>query len=261
MFNIIMRVIKNNIKGLVMWTLALSLTIFFMAFLFDSMGTEMSQSLELMPESMLKAFGMNSIAIGSLEATYSEGYIIVILMGSMYIAYLGASTLVREEDEGSIEYLMCKPYNRFEIFFSKFIALIIIILIMNMFIAAATILGALIFGEDNYSTKAIYLMAFAPCILHLTFGSLCFGIASFIKKNRQAVSLSIGIVCAFYMISIIRGLSDKLDFLKRISLFDYVSTNVVAGDKYIEPINLIIMFAIMIVSVIVGCIYYNKKDF
>ena len=100
MFNIIMRVIKNNIKGLVMWTLALSLTIFFMAFLFDSMGTEMSQSLELMPESMLKAFGMNSIAIGSLEATYSEGYIIVILMGSMYIAYLGASTLVREEDEG-----------------------------------------------------------------------------------------------------------------------------------------------------------------
>lgn len=261
MITIINREIKNNLKSLLIWSLALFLTIFLMAVLFKSMGNEMTKYMSSIPSSMLSAFGMSSVAIGSLESTYSEGYITVILLGSMYAAYSGASILVKEEDEGSIEYLMCKPFSRNEIYFSKFIALIIIILILNIFIASATIGGAIIFGGNNYSKKAIILMAFAPSLLHLTFGSLSFGLAAFIRKNRQAVSLSIGTVSVFYIISIIQGLSDKLKFLKKISLFDYVSTNVVAGNKHIDPVNIIIFSVIIIISVIIGSIYYNKKDF
>lgn len=261
MVTIINREIKNNLKSLLIWSLALFLTIFLMAILFNSMGSAMSKSLSSMPKSMLSAFGMDGITIGSLESTYSEGYIIVILLGSIYAAYQGASILVKEEDEGSIEYLMCKPFSRNEIYFSKFIALILMIIILNIFVASATIGGALIFGDNNYSKKAIILMAFAPSLLHVTLGSLSFGLAAFIRKNRQAVSLSIGTVSIFYMISIIQGLSDKLKFLKRISLFDYVSTNVVAGNKHIDPVNIIIFSAIIIISIIIGALYYNKKDF
>lgn len=261
MLLIVIREIKNNIKSLFAWSFAMAAVIFMMAVFFDSMGSDLSTAVENMPESMLSAFGMNTVNLGSLEGTYSQGYIIVTLMGSMYIAYTGASILVKEEDEGSIEYLMCKPFKRNEIYFSKYIALLIITLIFNIFIAAATIGGALIYGGNDYSSKAIYLMAVAPCILHLTFGSLCFGLSSLIKKNRQASGLSIGIVSVFYMLSILAGLSEKLKVLKDFSIFDYVSTNVVAGDKYIEPYHILIMSVIIIVSVIFGSIIYKKKDF
>ena len=104
-------------------------------------------------------------------------------------------------------------------------------------------------------------MAVAPFLLHLTFGSICFGMATFISKSRQAVSLSIGTVSIFYMLSILSGLSEKIEVLKNISIFDYVSTNVVVADKYIEPYNILIMFAIIIISIIIGFIIYKKKDF
>lgn len=258
---IVVREIKNNIRALLVWSIAMAAVIFAMAMCFDSMGDELKASLESLPSSMLSAFGMNSIAIGSLEGAYSQGYIIVTLMGSMYIAYLGAGILVKEEDEGSIEYLMCKPFSRKEIYISKFLALLIMIFILNIFIAMATIIGAIIYGGESYNEEAIYLMAFAPCLLHLTFGCLCFGLSSFISKNRQAVGMSIGIVSVFYIFSILAGLSEKLEWLKKISIFDYVSTNVVAGEKCIAGYNLAIMGAIIIVSVIFGTVIYNKKDF
>lgn len=262
MLLMISRELKNNIKSLVIWTFAMVAVVFMMAMFFDSMGAGgVSQAMESMPKEVLSAFGMDSITLGSLEGAYSEGYLIVTLMGSMYIAYTAASILVKEQDEGSIEYLMCKPYTRVEIYSAKYISLIIITLIFNIFIASATIGGAVIYGGNNYSKDAINLMAVAPFLLHLTFGSICFGMATFISKSRQAVSLSIGTVSIFYMLSILSGLSEKIEVLKNISIFDYVSTNVVVADKYIEPYNILIMFAIIIISIIIGFIIYKKKDF
>ena len=258
---IIKREIKNNIKSMAIWALCMGAVIFAMAMCFQSMGADINKAYATLPKSMLQAFGMNSVTLGSLESSYSEGYIIVTLMGSLYIAYLAASMHVKEEDEGSIEYLMCKPFSRMEIYFSKYAALVILVLMMNIVIAAATIGGALIYGGSNYSFRAIYLMSSAPILLHLTFGSLCFGFASLIKKNRQAVQLSIGIVSTFYMMSVLGGVSEKLDRLKKISIFDYISINVVAGDKYIEPFNMIIMAAVVIISVAFGSFVYNNKDF
>lgn len=258
---IIVTEIKNNIKGLVLWSIAMALVILMMAVTFDSMSGDISKTMESFPKEMLEMFGMNSIPLGSLEGVYAQGYIMVTLMGSMYAAYTAASMLVKEEDEGSIEYLMSKPFNRIEIYSAKYIALVIIILIFNIVIATSTLGGAVVFGGDNYSKEAINLMAIAPILLHLTFGTLCFGIAPFIRKNRQAVSISIGIVSTFYVLSLIGGLSEKFEGLKNISIFDYVSTNVVAGDKYIEPYHIAIMFAIIIISVILGAVIYKKKDF
>lgn len=258
---IIRKEIEENIKGLIIWSVSMAALVLIMAMLFDSMKSDISNMMATFPQGMLKAFGMEAAPMNRLEGFYSQGYIVVVLMGAMYSAYLGASILVKEEDEGSIEYLMSKPFKRIEIYGAKYISLIIIIVSFNIIVALATIIGALIYGGDNYSKEAIYLMAIAPTLVHLTFGTLCYGIASLLRKNRQAVSLSIGIVSIFYSLSLLRGVSSKLDILKDYSIFDYININVVTVNKYIEPYHIIIMFGIMIISLVVGAIVYNKKDF
>ena len=107
---------KRQFKSLIIWTTVCSaLVVLFMA-LFPSMkemGMQelVGSKLEVLPEAFLEAFNISGATDFSNISDFSA-YVLqyIIMVGGIYAAILGVSALVKEESEGTIEFLYSNAF-------------------------------------------------------------------------------------------------------------------------------------------------------
>lgn len=265
MVSIIKRELKANIKGLILWTIIISLVVIMMIGSFEAMKNDMEAMNELMkslPQTLLKAFGMESLDMNTIEGFYaSKGHLTTALVGTIYAVYLSSSLLVKEEDQKTSEYLLSKPISRKEVYLSKAISFFIIITLFDIIISGVMALGIYSFVNNSVDGKVVLLLGISPYILHLTFGYLCYFLSVFFKKLRSSLGMALGIVFLSYILSVLGNITDSLSFLKDVSFFSYVDINSVVIDKSIGSGHLIVMAITLIISLILGKIIYERKDF
>ena len=120
------------LKGSIIWALVCSaLVVMFMLFFpsMKNMGMQelVGSKLELLPEAFLEAFNISGATDFSNISDFSA-YVLqyIIMAGGVYAAILGVSALVKEESEGTIEFLYSKPVTRSKIVTAKILASIVI---------------------------------------------------------------------------------------------------------------------------------------
>lgn len=215
----------NNKKNLFVWSLSLVVIIIGFMSIFPSMEnpamTEMmTTKLESLPESMLKAFHLNS-GPSLVEVTGFFAYVFqyLFIASSMYAIILGNKMLVKEEVEGTIEYLYAQPISRRQIVLGKVFSSISILLCFWLVTYFAS-LGVTIFVNQNKTEVSglvqeiskIFLTEFFVLLFFLSLG---FMLSSFVKKIN--LGLGMGIIFFTYLLGIVGDLKEELSFLKKIS--------------------------------------------
>jgi len=114
--------------------------------------------------------------------------------------------------------------------------------------------------REEYSIEAFLLLSIGPWLLHLTFAAIGLLISVFVVKAKSVYPVSIGFVLVMYFISVMSSISDKLTNLKYFTPFKYVDSPDIIVNERIEPIYLIIMFAIITVSTAATYVLYNRKN-
>lgn len=253
----------TNIKSLLIWSISLFSLIILLLSIYPQFAAEqqsLQELLEVYPESLKNAFGMNNLDMGSLIGYYGiQVYMMLTLLGSIYAAILAGSIVAKEENDHTIEFLLSKPISRQEVITQKLLLVGCNIVILNIFSIVASIIGFQ-FSEQAIEVDTYILLATAVLLLHLTFGSICFMLSSLMKKTRKIISLSLGIVIGTYFLSVAIGISDKLDFLKYVTPFEYVNSSEIITMNQIKSVSLFLMISIIFVSSIASHFIYTKKD-
>ncbi|WP_141431042.1 ABC transporter permease subunit [Bacillus sp. 03113] len=255
---------KRNLKSLIIWSLVLAGLIIWLLSIFPQFAKEqanMQQLLKAYPESMRNAFGMNQLDFGTLIGFYGvEIHMMTTLLGSIYAALLGSNIVAKEESEKTIEFLLSKPVSRTSIILQKYLAVIMNVFLINAISVLASVIGFQ-FGESpNIPWNTYFLLALGTFLLHLTFASLSFLLSSIMRKTKNTLSISLGIVLVTYFFNIMAGISKNLENLKYVSPFKYVDAATIVPDKALDPLYVGIMIFVIIISIAFSFMIYRRKD-
>lgn len=262
MNNIMKREFRVNLKSFIIWLssiVAFVLMIMLMYPLISENADEFMSLMESFPESLMESFGYGADSFSSAIKFYGgEGYLFVNLIFFIYVSMLGGGILSKEESEGTSEYLLVKPVSRRKIINSKkavvftYMSLItIVVFLINLLLLTIV---------DTVDFTGLVLISILPLIAALTFSSIATLISVFISKPRKVLSLGIGMVLGSYVLQVISLISDKVEFLKYFSIFEYINAIPLVNDHSVNFTYVGIMLVIIIITNILSTKFYISKD-
>lgn len=261
---------RRLFKPAITWSIVCGVIISMFMLFFPSMKNSGMQDLVLakmdaLPEGFLEAFNLSDMVDFSKLSDYTAYVIQYIAMATgIYGAILGVSALVKEESEGTIEFLYSKPITRSKIVTAKLSASALIFYMFIIILGVITMgISFMVKPEDIevinmlMDIKALYIgMSFLGYI----FMAIGFLISVFIKNVKQAVPIALAVFFTSYLIGIFGKLKDSLNFFLYFSPFDYVVPAKIIKNGF-ETKYLVLGLCIIIISIIGTYLVYNKKDF
>ena len=261
---------KRLLKGSIIWSLVCSaLIVMFMLFFpsMKEMGMQelVGSKLEVLPEAFLEAFNISGATDFSNISDFSA-YVLqyIIMAGGIYAAILGVSALVKEESEGTIEFLYSKPVTRNKIITAKVLANAVIFYIFLIILGAITMaVSAVVKPEDIemidmfMDIKNLYI---GMALIGYIFMAIGFLISVFIKSSKKAIPIALGVFFASYILGIFSKLQDRLSGFIYFSPFDYAPPSEIIKNGF-ETKFIVIGLCIIFISITITYIMYNKKDF
>lgn len=261
---IFIREFKRNLKSLIIWGLILAGLIILMLSVYPQIAKEskaMEELIKAYPEGLKKAFGMDKINFGTILGFYGiEIYIMTTLLGSIYAVMFASSIIAKETNDKTIEFLLAEPVTRVEIVTQKLLVFLSNVFLLNLIIVVFSIIGFQFTENPEVSVKIFALLSIATLLLHLTFGAVAFLLSAIMKRTRNIVSISLGIVFVEYFFHVMSGVSEKLKNFKYISPFSYVDSGNIISKGSISITYVCIMIAVIISSIAAAYVVYNRKD-
>lgn len=258
------------LKGSIIWALVCSaLIVMFMLFFPSMKGMGMQElvgaKLESLPEAVLEAFNISSATDFSNISDFSA-YVLqyIIMAGGIYAAILGVSALVKEESEGTIEFLYSKPVTRSNIVTAKILASTVMFFIFIFILGVVTMIVSSIVKPDDIEIISMLMdikkLYMGMALIGYIFMTIGFLISVFVKSSKKATPIALGIFFASYVIGIFSKLQDRLSGFIYLSPFDYATPSEVIKNGF-ETKFIVIGLSIIVLSVVATYIIYNKKDF
>jgi ABC-2 type transport system permease protein len=224
--------IRNTRKSTVVWTVSVGAVIYLILAFFPSMQTEAMQQLanakmDGIDPAVLSAMGLSEIPDFTIITNFF-GYVLqfITLAIMVYCTNHAVSLLVKEETDGTIEYLYAKPVSRTEIFAQKLIALVASFAFMLVIFAVVTVAGYLSFSDYTIGQSAREAAAMYGAILFvgLIFMSVGVFLSSTMKSSRAASGATIALVFGTFVLGVAGAVVKDLSFLQYLSPMDWIKT-------------------------------------
>jgi ABC-2 type transport system permease protein len=261
--NIFRYEMKSLRKSMMIWTLSmLALAALYLS-IYPGMAKDAGDFKELLagyPATVRAMLGINLDLITSLLGFYSMIFSFIILCGAIQAMNLGVSILSKESRERTADFLLVKPVSRTTIVSAKLAAALTTIVITNIiFISLSTLMANLAKTED-FSIKLFCMINLTMFFVQIIFIAIGMVVSVFFKKIKNVLPISLGFVFGFYLIGALL-VTDSGDKVERIlSPFKYFDNTYIIQNGNYEPFYLLIGAAIVVVSIAVSYIIYNKKD-
>lgn len=260
----IKRELRINLKSFLIWLIVL-ISIFGIVFIMypSIMNSEniknMEELIKIFPEEMLKMFNMD---ITSLTSAFgwlkTEGFVLILLIIGMYSAILGSNILLKEENDGTIEYLYAKPISRNKIITSKILVGMFYIILMISIILLFNLVGLSLI--EDFDLKLFLLLSISPILICIPIFFISMFISCFFNKTKKTIGISIGIVFISYFLMIISNLSDTTEFFKYFSIYSLGDPRNIILNNNISFLNIIICIFVSLVFIFGIYKIYSRKE-
>lgn len=258
------RELKVNLKTFVLWSVIL-MSLYLLIFLVyptiiasDTMA-DLDAMLEMFPQEILKAFNMD---ISSITTAYgwlkTEGFVFILLVTGCYSSILGATILLKEESDKTIEYLACLPVTRKSIVLSKYLVGIIYSVGITVVIGIFNYIGLYLSGD--FEVKQYLLLAVTPIFPSVVLFSLCMLVSTFFKKTNRMFGLSIGVTFAGYFLNVFSDMNESVEALKYLSVYTLADVRNVITDVKIEPVCVGLSIGLSAVFLLLTVLRYERKE-
>ncbi len=260
--------IKNIRKSFLLWWIILAACIFLTMAFFPSMKEGVlkdlaSAKLDSFPPAIKAIFGLDKLTDFSKMINYF-GYLIqyINLTICIFVMLKGTASLIREETDGTIEYLYAKPVSRTDIVLQKLLANVFCFVVFMAAFYLLSVVSYLTFSDYSLAEamKEVAIILGGTLFVCFVFLLAGFFLSTVIKSSKQSASVSMGIVFGTFMLGIMSLLVEKLEFLKYLSPLEWIKANKLIEEGLNLP-ELLIGFGIMAISVFAAFQIYRKKDF
>lgn len=268
--NIFKMEVKKGLKSLGIWSvICILLTILFLS-MFPSMKDSGMQELVntkmgAMPPAILEAFNLKDVPdFSKLNEFFAYVFQYIVIAGCIYAGILGAKSLIKEESEGTIEFLYAQPVSRTKIVTMKILSSLVTFYLFVMIMAIGSVLMCLAVKPSNLALidlmMDIKLLFSGFFLIGLVFMAVGFLISVLVSHLRLAMPISTGVFFVTYLLGTFSGMIDALEFLKYFSPFHYAVPAEILKNG-VTGVNIALAFIIIVLSVIATYFVYKKKDF
>lgn len=261
---------NRGIDGVNLNVIVCTLLIILFMSMFPSMKDSGMQELvntkmNAMPEAILDAFNLKDVPdFSKLNQYFAYVFQYIMMAGVIYAGMLGAKSLIKEESEGTIEFLYAKPVSRTKIVTMKLLSSLAIFYLFVVIMSIVSILTCLIVKPSDLEIINLFTdikMLFSGFFLvGLAFMSIGFLVSVIISHLKLAMPISIGIFFVTYLLGVFSSMIDELEFLKYFSPFHYAVPSEIIKNGF-DGINIVLALLISAVSIAATYFVYKKKDF
>ncbi len=258
------RLSKSFISWLAVMVLLLGL---FMAFFPSMASSEMTEivkaKLDAIPEGLRKAFGIDEyIDFSDVMQYFSYIAQYIMMAACIYASILGSSALIKEESEGTIEFLYAQPVSRAKILLAKLQSTLSILLLFNIIMYAASLILCGIFRKPGYDYIGLLTVVFTGMTaVQIVFLAIGLALSTVMARASQAVPVSLALFFTTFILGTFSSIISDLEWLKYISPFNYATpANIVKSGGNIETVYIILMAGIVAVSIAFSFLRYRSKD-
>lgn len=257
---ILIHELRRNRLSLVVWTAVISFMLAVCVMIYPEMAGQMDQMSAMFADmgSFTAAFGMDQLNFGEFMGYFGvECGNVLGLGGAFFAAILGISALAKEEKDGTAEFLLTHPVSRSRVITEKLLSVFAQILILNVAVAAVTVVAILTIGEKP-DWQALALVLLAYLILQLELGALTFGISAFLRSGALGIGLGVAIMA--YFMNIVSNLTEEAELLKYITPFGYAESGYIINEKSLDLPYLVVGLGLTAAGIAAAYIRYSKKD-
>lgn len=225
MLTIISYSLRKSRGAIIGWGIGLSVLGIMMGSLFDMIAgsnTLIDAYVAELPEmAELFDFASMNTPIGWLDIEYFSFLPLII---GLFAAGAGASLLARDEEGGILDLILAHPVSRTTLFWGRFLANALVILIL-LVISWASLLLTMTWSE-NFTIPALDLaLPFISLFGILMFFMTLAAVLSMLLPSRSMASMLTGmLVVASFFITFLSGVVDELEQAAKFSPLTYLET-------------------------------------
>ena len=264
---IFQREVKRNFKSFTIWTVLMLVMFIYMAYMYPSMADpeqaeKIQDFIKAFPEGFLKSFNIDIMMNLDDVTSYfaGEGYVFWLLFGSIYSMILASGILSKEESDKTAEFLLSKPVKRNTVVTAKLLNVFFYIFSFNFVLSLGSYISCEIVKTDKFSRDMLVLLCVGAFLVQLTFAAVGFLISVFVVKTKSVIPIAIGVVLGTYFLNSLAGMTEKTENFKYLTPFKYVDARDILTDKSLNPVYLLIISAVIVVSIVMTYVFYNRKD-
>lgn len=267
--NVFIFEIKRQLKPLLAWsTIVALLLVLFMAFFPSMASSGMAQlvkaKINAIPPGMREVVGISQMTDFSDLLQYFAYVAQYILMAAcIYAGILGASALVKEETEGTIEFLYAQPISRSKITSIKLLSILSVLGAFNVVFFLVSLILFQAFKEPGYVYLNLLWAMFQGMIAaQLVFLALGLSLSSVLPRSSQPATVALAVFFITYLLGTFSLVIKKLEWLKYLSPFHYVQpSTILSSGGTIKPVFVVLMLSVIIIAIFFAYWRYSKKDF
>jgi ABC-2 type transport system permease protein len=264
-FSLYKQMMKVNLKGMMNYASGTGFYMLLMVWVYPSIAETakpLNNLLKAMPQGMTKAFNMQN-GFGSFE-TYISGEfygLLFTVICAIFCVMIPVKLMAKLVDQGSMAYLLATPTTRSKVAFTQAMVFLTGLILITAITTVVGFIGYNIFIEDEKLNTARFIQlnigAFA---LFFAIGGLSFLVSSLTNDEKKALGLCGMITFGFFSLDILSKISDKIEWLKNITLFTLYNPGEIVSGKGDLMLNVSILLAIGIAALAISVIAFRKRD-
>ncbi len=241
----------------------LAMLAFFPSMQSESMQALAGAKLEGMDPAVLAAFGLSELLDFS-QITNFFGYALqfITLALMVVLTQQAVGLLIKEETEGTIEFLFAKPVSRGEIFTQKLLAHLVIWLLMCLAFFVTTVAGYLWVSDYSFAqaVKECAILYGAIFFVGLVFSAGGMLLSACLQSGRSISGVTIALVFGTFILGLMSVIIEALDFLIWFSPMDWIKSGKLMNQG-ILPEEWLVGGSVILVSMMAAWLVYRRKDF
>jgi ABC-2 type transport system permease protein len=174
---------------------------------------------------------------------------------------LGSNIIAKEETEKTIEFLAVKPVSRNHILFAKLLAAITVIVGLNLTALVSSLITVNMFNDGPSINRDIFFLMPAVFFIQLIFLMVGVSFATIMRRSKRAGLLSAAVLLASFIISVYVDVSDRFEFLRYLTPFQYFDPKVIIGEGAYDWVYILIAAAAVILMTAASRLAYMRRDF
>ncbi|MDD3230296.1 MAG: ABC transporter permease subunit [Oscillospiraceae bacterium] len=265
--NVFSMEVRNLRKGALVSTLSIGAVIFAMLAFFPAMQTEAMQALagakmEGIDPALLAALGLSEL-VDFTVITNFFGYVLqfITLAIMVIVTQRAVGLLIKEETDGTIEYLYAKPVSRTEIFCQKGLAHVVLFLASSVVWTIVTVTGYLLFSEHTLgeAVKEAAIFFSAIFLIGIIFSAVGVLLSALLKNGRATAGVTVAIVFGSFILGMMSVTVSGLDFLVWFSPMDWIKTAKLMSEGILWQ-EWLVGAGVILCGITAAWLRYRQKD-
>lgn len=251
---------RQNRKMFLIWALSLGLICYGCILLYQSVASQLTEVADFYANmgGITKALGMDKISLATLDGYYATEIGLMFGLGAgMFEAMLGVTSLSKEEEGHTSEFLYTLPHHRSSILLWKFLSILLLIFLFNLLVVGINWFGLWQLDMD-FSLKFFLRYHFLSLLMQVEIASLCFLVSALSRKKQ--IGLAMGLVLLTYSLDMMVRLVPKLDSLSYLTPYYYANAASIFSGIAWPHSHLVLACLVGLISLGSSLLVYRNRD-